>query len=89
MEDGKYEVEVVKLTEDKIEVNIIAKVVGTKLNDDGIADEVLEAKGVPDNDNGAETINLTKKLQGKNSARDRSIVRIKVEGGEVVEIFEM
>ncbi|WP_171906225.1 hypothetical protein [Bacillus mycoides] len=89
VKDGKYEVEVVKLTEDKIKVNIVAEVVEKKLHDDGIAEAVLDTRSVPDNDNSAETISLTKKIQGKKSARDRSIVRIKVEGGEVVEIVEI
>ena len=89
VKDGKYEVEVVKLTEDRIKVNIIAEIIEKELNDDGIAEEIVNASGIPDNDKSAETISLTKKLQGKNSASDRSIARIKVEGGEVVEIVEI
>ena len=89
VEDGKYEVEVVQLTEDRIKVNIIAEIIEKELNDDGTAEEMVNASGIPENDDGAETISLTKKLQGKNSASDRSIARIKVEGGEVVEIVEI
>ena len=62
---------------------------GCSVNDEGIAVKGLKTRDVPGNDNSAETIGLTKKIQGKSSARERSIVRIKVVGGEVVEIVEM